>query len=224
MSVPAGVPRLLPVVVPGPAGTLEGLLQVREPEDGSLAALVCHPHPLHGGTLHNKVVHRVASVLVERGAMVLRINFRGVGKSEGRFDEGIGELEDARAAFHWLRDRAPRARLLVSGFSFGSWVAARLTAGEPAVERLVLVAPPVTRSEFSVMRSSSVPKLVIQGTRDTVCSPEDLEREFPNWADPKRLLLVEGASHFFDKQLGGLANALNEGLSGFGIGITSSTT
>lgn len=188
------------------------MLQVREPEEGERAALVCHPHPLYGGTMHNKVVHRVAATLVERGVTVLRFNFRGVGKSEGRHDEGIGELEDARAALHWLRDRTPRARLWLAGFSFGSWVAARLAAAEPAIERLILVAPPVTRSGFQVLRSCAVPKLVIQGTRDEVCPIGALMAEFPGWADPKKLIEVDGASHFFDRQLTALAKALNEGI------------
>jgi uncharacterized protein len=199
-------------MLPGPVGALEGLIQVREPEEGSLAALVCHPHPLYGGTMHNKVVHRIASTLADRGATVLRFNFRGVGKSEGRHDEGIGELEDARAALHVLRDRLPSARLWLAGFSFGSWVAARLAAAEPAVERLILVAPPVTRSGFQVLRSCAAPKVVIQGTADTVCPIEMLLEEFPSWADPKTLVEVPGATHFFDKQLGALADALNEGL------------
>ena len=212
MTDSASGARHVAIVVPGPAGSLEGLLQVQSAEEPRVAALVCHPHPLYGGTMHNKVVHRVASVLAARGVAVLRFNFRGVGQSEGTHDKGIGELEDARAAFHVLRERFPSARLWSAGFSFGSWIAARLSAAEPATERLILVAPPVTRSGFQVLRSTTVPKLVIQGTRDEVCKPEALEAEFPTWADPKRLILVEGASHFFDRQLAALGEALVEGL------------
>jgi hypothetical protein len=215
--------RLVPVDIPGPAGRLEGLLQSREVRDPGLAALVCHPHPAYGGTMHSKVVHRVASVVVERGAAVLRFNFRGVGKSEGGYDQGIGELEDARAAFAWLRGRFPRARFWIAGFSFGSWIAARLAAAEPAFERLVMVAPPVTRSGFQVLRSSAVPKLVVQGTADENCPLEALEREFPTWAEPKRLVKVEGATHFFDKRLGDLAKALDEALPRLADESTSSS-
>lgn len=224
MSAPEPVARLVPVAIPGPAGTLEGLLQIRDPEEHRLAALVCHPHPLYGGTMHNKVVHRLAAVFSEHGATVLRFNFRGAGKSEGHHDDGPGELEDARAAFHWLRERTAARRYWIGGFSFGSWIAARLAAAEPAIERLVLVAPPVHRAGFQVLRSASVPKLVIQGTGDPVCPIERLEPEFETWAEPKRLIRVEGATHFFDKQLGALANALNEGLPPVGEDAASEIT
>jgi alpha/beta superfamily hydrolase len=213
MSAPGeSVSRLVPVVLQGPAGALEGLVQERDAHDHTLCAVVCHPHPLFGGTLHNKVVHRVASTLYGMGAAVLRFNFRGVGASEGAYDRGIGELEDARAALAWLRERYPRARKWSAGFSFGSWVASRLAAGERDVERLILVAPPVHTQTFEEMATSPVPKLVLQGTADDICRPENLERVFPGWAEPKRLLRIEGASHFFDKQLGALADALLEGL------------
>lgn len=203
-----GVTRLVPLSLAGPAGALESLLQERDGVAPPVTALVLHPHPLFGGTLHNKVVHRVASTLHDLGAAVLRINFRGVGRSGGAFDQGEGELHDAIAALEWQRERWPHARRWVAGFSFGSWVAARLAAREPDVERVLLVAPPVRTQSFEVMRSATVPKLVIQGTADTTCPPEALEAEYPHWAEPKELRWVEGASHFFDRQLGPLAGAL----------------
>jgi uncharacterized protein len=218
------ITRLVPVTIPGPVGAIEGLLQVREPDEHRLTALVCHPHPLYGGTLHNKVVHRVAGVLADRGAAVLRFNFRGAGKSEGVHDQGAGELDDARAALDWLAKRWPRAHRWAAGFSFGSWIAARLAAGTPAIEHLTLVAPPVTRSGFSLLRTAAVPKLVIQGTADTTCPPEALRREFVQWAEPKRLIEVEGATHFFDRKLADLAQALEEGLPPAPAEATSSVT
>ena len=204
--------RLVALTIPGPAGALEALLEEREGDAPSIAALVCHPHPRFGGTMHNKVVHRVATTLHARGAAVLRFNFRGVGKSAGAYDEGEGELEDARAALAWLRVRYPAARPWLAGFSFGAWVAARLAAAEPAVERLILVAPGVGQSDFSVMRDALVPKLVIQGTADTNCPPARLEAEYPAWREPKELMLVEGATHFFDRKLAELGQAFVEGL------------
>jgi uncharacterized protein len=204
--------RLETLSIPGPAGALEAVLQHREGRIPEAAALVCHPHPLYGGTLHNKVVHRVASTLHELGAAVLRFNFRGAGKSEGAHDDGRGELEDARAALRWLEERYPGAQRWLAGFSFGSWIAARLGAIEP-IERLILVSPPIRRSDFDAMRQSGVPKLVLQGTNDDVCPPEDLQREFPHWSEPKRLILVEGASHFYDRQLGALGEAIRRGLT-----------
>lgn len=204
--------RLASVVVPGPAGALEGLLQQHTGHTPAITALVLHPHPLYGGTLHNKVVHRIASTLHQLGAEVLRINFRGVGASAGTHDRGVGELEDARAAWRWLAERHPHARHWLAGFSFGSWIAARLAASEPGVERVVLVAPSVKVSSFEVLRTCPVPKLVLQGTADEVCPIENLKAEFPTWADPKSLIEIEGASHFFDRQLGLLGDALREAL------------
>ena len=206
--------RLVPVALRGPAGELEALLRIRDPDTPAVTALVCHPHPLHGGTLHNKVVHRAAATLFDLGATVLRFNFRGAGKSEGIHDHGVGELEDARAALAFLRERYPTARAWLVGFSFGSWIAARLAAAEPGIERLILIAPPVTRSGFEVLRTLAVPKLIIQGTADEVCPIAELERESTTWAEPKELVRVAGASHFFDRKLGGLAEALTQRLAG----------
>lgn len=207
------VTRLRHVTLKGPAGDLEGVLHEVEPRPHELAAVVCHPHPMFGGTLHNKVTHRVASVLHELGAEALRFNFRGVGRSEGAHDRGSGELEDARAALGWMRARYPGARLWLAGFSFGSWVAARLAASDPSVERLILVAPPVRRSRFDVLRHCPVPKLVVQGTADTTCPPADLAQAYPSWAEPKQLIEVPGATHFFDRQLGALAAAITGALA-----------
>ena len=210
MSGPAS--RLLPLVLEGPAGPLEALLQEHDAHDHTLTALVCHPHPLFGGTMHNKVVHRVASTLHALGAAVLRFNFRGVGRSAGAFDRGEGELGDARAALAFVRERYPTARRWVAGFSYGSWVASRLAAGSPDVERLILIAPPVHTQSFEEMSTYAVPKLVVQGMSDDICKPENLAAVFPGWAEPKRLMKVDDATHFFDKHLAGLAQAVREGL------------
>src|SRR3954463_8395345 len=112
--------------VNGPAGRLEALLEEPEDRDPIEVALVCHPHPQHGGTLHNKVVYRIARGLRGAGAVVLRFNFRGVGRSEGEHAHGVGELEDARAALDWLRERYPDLPFALAGFSFGSRVITRL--------------------------------------------------------------------------------------------------
>ena len=207
-----GATRLLPVTLPGPAGALEGLLQEREGARPGLIAVVCHPHPLYGGTLNNKVVHRVAGTLHALGLAVLRFNFRGVGRSEGRYDQGAGELEDARAALAWLSARHPGTRRWMAGFSFGSWIAARLAAADPSIERLILVAPPVRSSSFEVLHTLATPKLVVQGTADTMCPMEALEREFPLWAKPAERVVIEGANHFFDRKLGELADVLSHRL------------
>jgi alpha/beta superfamily hydrolase len=210
---PDPVSQLLPLDLQGPSGRIEALLQERAGAVPTLIALVCHPHPLYGGTLHNKVTHRVASTLFARGAAVLRFNFRGVGRSEGVHDRGRGERDDALVALDWLRRRHPDARAWVAGFSFGAWVASRVAAAEPAIERLILIAPGVHTQTFEEMRTCPVPKLVVQGTADEVCKPENLAQVFPTWAEPKRLELVEGASHFFDRKLTELGEALERGLA-----------
>ena len=196
----------------GPAGRIEALLQEREHEEPPFVAVVCHPHPLYGGTMHNKVAHRVASTLFARGGAVMRFNFRGVGKSEGVHDRGRGELQDALVVLDTLRRRHPAARVWAAGFSFGSWVASRLAASESSVEQLIMVAPPVHTQTFDEMRGSPVPKLVLQGTADEVCKPENIARVFPTWADPKVFVEIEGAGHFFDRQLVQLAEAIERGL------------
>lgn len=212
--------RLVHLTLDGPAGPLEAVLQERTPGEHAITAVVCHPHPLYGGTLHNKVVHRVASTFHALGAAVLRFNFRGAGKSAGSFDDGAGELEDARAAWMFMRTRWPRARRWLAGFSFGSWIAARLAVEIDDVERLLLVAPPVQSSPFDVLRRSTVPKWVIQGAADEVCPLAKLQAEFPYWAEPKRLVMVEGASHFFDRKLDALGDAVRELVGSTGAGDT----
>ena len=206
--------RLVPLDLLGPAGRIEALLQENEARNHVITALVCHPHPLYGGTMHNKVVHRTAAVLHALGAAVLRFNFRGVEKSEGSFDRGEGELEDARAAHGFLTGRYPHARRWLAGFSFGAWVASRLAASEAGIERLILVAPPVTSQDFAVLDTLAVPKLVLQGTADHICLPAALRERFGRWAEPKTLVEVPGATHFFDRQLGVLAVAMREALAG----------
>src|SRR4029453_5660034 len=224
MGAAAPASRLQALEIAGPAGRLEALLQEREGADHRLAALVCHPHPLYGGTLHNKVVHRIATVLHGLGAAVLRFNFRGVGKSEGEHDRGIGELEDARVALAFLRERHPRAHRWAAGFSFGSWVSARLAAEESDLEPLILVAPPAGTQDFSVLRSAPVPKLAIYGGADTVAPPQALQDQFPTWAPPKTLVEGTGAPPFFDRQLGALAKVLEEALRGPAEEATSRST
>ena len=216
--------RLLPLALPGPAGPLEAVL--REPEGGAhdLIAVVCHPHPLYGGTLNNKVVHRTAATLHELGAAVLRFNFRGVGRSAGRHDQGAGELDDARAAMEYLRARHPRARSWIAGFSFGALIAARLAAADRGIGQLIMIAPPVQDSDFRPLRTARVPKLVVQGTADELCPPAAVETQFQTWSEPKRLVWIEGASHFFDKRLGALSQALVEALAAAAKGGASCST
>jgi alpha/beta superfamily hydrolase len=204
--------RILTVRLAGPAGRLEGLLEDALTPVPAFAALVCHPHPLYGGTMHNKVAHKTAATLQELGGAVLRFNFRGVGRSEGRFAGGEGERDDARAALAHLRRRYPGARLWVAGFSFGAWVGLRVGAEEDDVERLIGIAPPVSTFDFSFLERCAKPKLLVQGDRDETCPLPALQGVLPGWAEPKTLLVIQGANHFFDKQLTRLSRALHEAL------------
>ncbi len=209
MTAP-GAARLTQVDLAGPAGWLEAVIQESHEGTPAITAVVCHPHPLYGGTLHNKVTHRVASTLRDLGAATVRFNFRGVGRSEGTHDQGVGELEDARTAWGYARERWPGARRWLAGFSFGAWIASRLAAEERDVERVLLVAPSLDRGNFTAMRKTTVPKFVVQGSADTICPPNLLEADWKYWAEPKRLVMVDGAGHFFDRKLDALSAAVRE--------------
>jgi alpha/beta superfamily hydrolase len=194
--------------IDGPAGQLEALLE--EPEDVAPieACLVCHPHPLGGGTMHNKVVHRMAKALRLSGRVVLRFNFRGVGKSAGEHAHGIGELEDARAALAWLRERYPQLPYALAGFSFGSRVILRLGCELGLATKLIAVGFPTTRETFPFLAACALPKIFISSTHDEFAPRETLEEWFAAFAEPKRLVWVEAQDHFFAGNLDGLEAAV----------------
>jgi len=181
----------------GPAGKLEALLEAPEDAAPRAAALVCHPHPLFGGTMHNKVVYRVARALRNSGYAVLRFNFRGVGKSEGGHDFGIGEIEDARAALEWLRNRYPDLPYTLAGFSFGSRVVLSLGCGLADAEQLIALGFPARSDPVGVLAHCTVPKVFIQSTHDEHGPPAEMEAFYAQVADPKRLIWVEAEDHFF---------------------------
>jgi alpha/beta superfamily hydrolase len=179
----------------GPAGRLEALLE--EPEDSAPqeAALVCHPHPQHGGTMHNKVVYRIARGLRSTGAVVLRFNYRGVNLSEGTYDDGEGELEDARVALEYLRARYPELPFTVAGFSFGSRIALRLGCG--IARRVIAVGFPAAYKDKASLDTCTTPRVFIQSTHDQFGSVEQIESIVAALPEPKQLRLVEARDHFF---------------------------
>ncbi len=191
---------------PGPAGRLEAIFWTPERTQAidnglSIAAVVCHPHPLFGGTMHNKVVYQVARTLDRLGVATLRFNFRGTGASAGEHDNGRGEQEDVRAALDYLAGEMPGATLMVAGFSFGCWVGLRAGCADPRVEELVGLGAPVNDSDMSYLGACDKPCLLIQGERDPYGAPRKLEEMVATFPEVMRretsVVVVPGADHFF---------------------------
>jgi uncharacterized protein len=192
--------------LPGPAGRLEGLLNAGSAA-ATHAALVCHPHPLYGGTLHNKVVFHAMKALNGFGFPVLRFNFRGTGLSEGEHANGIGEVEDVRTALDWL-EREFTLPVIFAGFSFGAAVGLRASYNDDRVRALIalgLPAVPVPSEsmearvyDFEFLRACAKPKLFVSGSRDQFAPPGKLEALVSSFADPKKLVRIEAGDHFFE--------------------------
>jgi alpha/beta superfamily hydrolase len=197
----------------GPAGRLEALLWTSPAADPNFVAVVCHPHPLFGGTMHNKVVYQAAKALHQHGASVLRFNFRGVGQSEGVYDHGQGEQGDVRAAIDYLADEFPGRPILVAGFSFGSSVGLRVGCGDARVVQLIGMGLPVDNIDFSFLRGCSKPKLLIQGGNDQFGSRASMDALFATIPEPKRLVVVDGADHFFTGKLDAVGSAIDTWLN-----------
>jgi hypothetical protein len=183
--------------IAGPAGRLEALLEEPEREQPRMAAVLCHPHPLYGGTMHNKVVYRMARGLRRAGVVALRFNFRGVNRSEGEHGNPTGEIEDARAALAWLRQRYPDLPYALAGFSFGARAIASLGC-EIGDARLLLAAGfPTRMGGAECLESCPTAKIFVQSTHDEFSPRGELEELFARLAEPKRLVWVEAADHFF---------------------------
>ncbi|HXW63394.1 MAG TPA: alpha/beta fold hydrolase [Candidatus Acidoferrales bacterium] len=192
----------------GPAGRLEALLWTAAVADPSFVAVVCHPHPLFGGTMHNKVVYHTARTLHHLGAAVLRFNFRGAGQSQGEHAQGIGEQNDVRAALDYLAAEYSGKPILLAGFSFGSWVGLRVGCEDGRVSRLIALGLAVNTVDASYLRQCAKPKLFVQGRNDPFGSREDLEALFGLLPEPKRLVFIEGADHFFVGHLDEVGTAI----------------
>jgi uncharacterized protein len=197
-----------------PAGRLEALLNVGR-DHAPYAALVCHPHPLFGGTMHNKVVYHAMKVFQAYGLPVLRFNFRGAGLSEGMHDNGQGEVDDVLAALNWLQ-REYACPLLFAGFSFGSNVGLRACCGDPRVRGMAALGLPVRAGgrsyDYSFLAACPQPKLFISGTADEYGPRTEVEAVVAGAAPPAHLVLVEGADHFFAGKLDQVQLALSDWL------------
>jgi uncharacterized protein len=195
----------------GSAGRLEALLNSGG-RDSTHAALVCHPHPVYGGTMHNKVVFHTAKALNAFGFPVLRLNFRGTGLSQGEHDRGRGEVDDVRAGLDWL-DREFRLPLISAGFSFGAAVGLRASCPDKRVKAVIglgiPVAPAGERSyDLEFLRSCRKPKLLVSGSHDQFGPRDRLAELFSGLPSPKKLVIVEGADHFFEGKLGEMRTAI----------------
>ena len=193
----------------GPAGRIEAILCEAEPPVRR-AAIVCHPHPLFGGTMHNKVVFRIARAFQEAGFAVLRFNFRGTGRSHGEHDEGRGEQEDLRAAISFIEQKYEGAELWLAGFSFGAAVMLRVACGEARVRALIAAGAPVSKYDFSQLIHCDRPKLFVQGALDEFGTPAELTRFVARLDEPKALKIIQGADHFFAGHLDELAQTISD--------------
>lgn len=204
------------LVISGPAGRLEARLDL--PDGAPRAAVVFgHPLPTMGGTMHTRGVFQSAKSLTRIGCAVLRFNFRGVGSSEGAFDQGVGEIDDFRAALNDMHDRYPDVPLWAAGFSFGAWVAMETGATDPRVSALIGIAPPVHGHglTFTHTLECAKPKFLIQGDLDELCLLKDLRTFYARLPEPKDLVVIDGADHLFEGRTLELGDAIEDLLGDF---------
>src|SRR6516164_7352173 len=198
------------VIMNGPEGRLEGRYQHGEGTNAPIA-LMLHPHPQHGGTMNNKVIYTLYQAFAERGFSVLRFNFRGVGRSQGRFDRGEGELSDAAAALDWLQTYNPNASACwIAGFSFGAWIGMQLLMRRPEIESFIAVAPPANVYDFTFLAPCPSSGLILQGDQDTVVPVESVQRLVNKLSHQRDIKIdfrkIPGADHYFADRLETIAS------------------
>lgn len=214
--------------VPGPAGRLEALVDdpgaqctTASPlatgqlsvgaslvKPARAAVVIGHPHPLYGGTMHTKAVYQAAKAFCRLGCAVLRFNFRGVGASEGTFDEGIGEMEDYWSCLEFMAARFPDTPLWAAGVSFGSWVAMSAGADDDRVSLLLGLALPAKMYDFTRVTASDKPKYFIHGERDEVCPLKEARELYAHASEPKEMAVIDAANHLFDGRLDEVAEII----------------
>jgi alpha/beta superfamily hydrolase len=197
------------VIINGPEGRLEGRYHAAAAANSPIA-LVLHPHPLYGGTMNNKVVYHLYHTFARRGFSVLRFNFRGIGRSQGTFDQGVGELADAASALDWLQSISLDARACwIAGYSFGAWIAMQLLMRRPEISGFVLVAPPANTFDFGFLAPCPSSGLIVHGTNDEVVPEADVAKLVQKLSYQRDIKIeyqrLAGASHFFDAQLDNLS-------------------
>lgn len=210
--------------IQGPAGRLETLFD--EPVAGrrlnqqglvesgatvvKAAVVFGHPHPQHGGTMHTKATYQSAKALARIGCAVLRFNFRGVGRSEGAFADGVGEQDDFRAAVDFMAERYPGVPLWAGGMSFGSWIGMTVGAEDHRVSTLIGVAAPINRYDYAIAAASPKAKFFIHGERDEICSLQQMRAFYAQAADPKELAVIDAADHLFDGKVSEVGDAVED--------------
>ncbi len=193
------------VIISGNVGRIEGRYH-QNPNPKAPVALVLHPHPLYGGTMNNKITYSLYKAFANNGFSVLRVNFRGVGKSQGKFDNGVGELMDITAVINWLHDQNMEATdFWIAGFSFGAWISLQTVMRRPEIENYILVSPPASKYDFNFIVPCSASGLVIQGEKDEVTKEQDSARlaEKLSARDGAEIAyqMIANADHFFKEQM-----------------------
>ncbi|HVI91286.1 MAG TPA: alpha/beta hydrolase [Dongiaceae bacterium] len=205
------------VIMNGPEGRLEGRYQPGNTPNAPIA-LMLHPHPQHGGTMNNKVVYALFQSFQRQGFAVLRFNFRGVGRSQGKFDRGEGELSDAAAALDWLQTVNPNAsQCWIAGFSFGAWISMQLLMRRPEISGFISVAPPANIYDFSFLAPCPSSGLMIQGDQDTIVPQESVNKLVNKLSHQRGIKidyrLIPGASHFFTEHLDQMTQVVDDYLN-----------
>lgn len=201
------------VIFTGPEGRLEGRYQPASQPRAPIA-LILHPHPQGGGTMNNKIVYNLYQSFAQRGFAVLRFNFRGVGRSQGTFDNGIGELSDAAAALDWMQQFNPDAQQCwVAGFSFGAWIGMQLLMRRPEIRGFISIAPPANLYDFSFLAPCPSSGLIVQGTADEIVTPSAVQKLVDKLKTQKHITIdyetVDGANHFFENEQEQMMDAVN---------------
>ena len=188
------------IFINGSEGRIEGRYHHSEHKNAPIV-MVLHPHPLYGGTMNNKIVYRLYHTFVEQGFSVLRFNFRGVGKSQGTYDEGIGELSDAATALDWLQGQNPDAPTCwIAGFSFGAWISMQLLMRRPELEGFVAVSPPANLYDFSFLAPCPCAGLITQGDKDDVVSENLVSKMVEKLGNHADYRVINGADHYYRGQ------------------------
>jgi alpha/beta superfamily hydrolase len=202
------------VIMNGPEGRLEGRYQQGKGHDAPIA-LMLHPHPQHGGTMNNKVVYTLYQTFAARGFSVLRFNFRGVGRSQGAYDRGEGELSDAAAALDWLQATNPNARACwIAGYSFGAWIGMQLLMRRPEISGFISVAPPANIYDFGFLAPCPSSGLMLHGDKDELVPHESVAKLVQKLSNQRDITIdykpIRGADHFFSDHLDVIATRLDD--------------